>query len=86
MFGRSKERSFLLLLLSMIAVAFLMYWDSALSGSSRLSPLIGGGVLLAQLVALGWLIRAEDHNVASRVGEAAAAAPFALMFVWAKLG
>jgi hypothetical protein len=83
--GRSKERSFILILLSMGAIAALMYLDAGLSGGSRTNPLIGYSVLAVQALVLVWLVRADDHNVAARVGEAAAVAPFALIFAWAKL-
>ena len=73
------------MLLSMGAIGLLMYLDAGLSGGSRLNPLIGYSLLAAQALVLVWLVRAEDHNLAARVGEAAAAAPFAAMFLWAEL-
>jgi hypothetical protein len=73
------------MLLSMGAIAALMYLDAGLSGGSRTNPLIGYSVLALQAIVLVWIIRAEDHDVAARVGEVAAAAPFAAMFLWAKL-
>jgi hypothetical protein len=85
MFGRSKERSFLLLIVSMIVVGLVMYLDAALSGGSRMNPFIGGGILLAQAAALLWIARSEDYEAAARIGEVAAAAPFVIGLIWAKV-
>jgi hypothetical protein len=85
MFGRSKERSFLLLVVSMLVVGLVMYLDAGLSGGSRMSPLIGGAILLAQAAVLVWIVRAEDYEGAARVGEVAAAAPFLIGLIWSKV-
>ena len=85
MIPRSKERSFVLMLVSMGAIGVLMWLDAGLSGGSRTNPLIGYSVLALQALALGWLVRAEDHNFAARVGEVAAVAPFFAMFIYAKV-
>ena len=85
MISRSKERSFILMLLPMGAIGALMYLDAGLSGGSRTSPLIGYSVLGLQALVLIWIVRAEDHGAAARVGEVAAAAPFVAVFLWAKL-
>jgi hypothetical protein len=85
MIPRSKERSFILILISMGTVGVVMWLDAGLSGGSRSYPLVGYTVLALQASVLLWLVRAEDHNVAATVGEVAAAAPFAAMLIWAKV-
>jgi len=78
MFGRSKERSFLFLILSMAVVAFVLFNGPALFGLSNIRSIICIALLLCQGAIVLWLFKAEDDQSAARIGEAVAAAPFGL--------
>jgi hypothetical protein len=82
--ARSKERSFLLLLLSMAAVGFVMWLDHGLSGGSA-KPLYLIAILLVQAALMVWLFRSNDEKV-TYFAEAGAAAPFAIVLILSQLG
>ena len=81
--SRSKERSFLLLLISMAIVGFVMWLDLGLSGGSA-TPYYFLPFLVVQAGLLVWLLRSTEQR-AITFAEAGAAAPFLLFLVVAAL-